>query len=132
MFGRMYHPIALILIGLGALGFLVKLFTNPVGLLVTLAAAAAVITIFALLYRRFVLKSDGRGISKYRRAAKQSAKLQKKRGHKSRRPAYLKLVNSKGGLAKKKDRDTLLKRKKDHHLTVIDGKKRKKRNRALF
>ncbi|HET7616161.1 MAG TPA: SA1362 family protein [Bacillales bacterium] len=132
MFRRKYHPIALTLIGLGALGLLVKIFTDPLGLLTTLAVAAAVIAIFVFLYRRFVRKTSGRGVSDYRRAARKSAKLQKKRAHKPRRPAYLKLVNSKSFLPKKTDKDSLRKRKKDHQLTVIDGKKRKKKNRALF
>lgn len=129
---RMYNPLALLLIGLGAVGFVVKVVTDPLGILEMLAFAAAIVAIFILLYKRFIRKTSGRKATGYQRAAKQSVKLRKKQARKPRRPSHLKVVNSKNLSPKKMYKDSLQKRKKDHNFTVIDGKKRKKKNRALF
>ncbi|HEX6922557.1 MAG TPA: SA1362 family protein [Bacillales bacterium] len=131
MFSLKYNPIVLILIGLGAVGLAVKIITDPLGILVTLAIAAAVIGIFVLLYKRFVRKSAGRSMSAYQRAAKQSTKRNKKAKGKPRRPSHLKVVNSRNLLPRPRQKNSLEKRKKEHNLTVIDGKKKKK-NRASF
>lgn len=129
---RMYNPLALILIGLGAVGFVVKVVTDPLGMLKILAFAVAIAAIFFLLYKRFIRKTSVRGTSSYQRAAKQSSKLRKRQTRKPRRPSHLKVVNTRNLLPKKLYKDSLQKRKKDHNLKVIDGKKRKKKNRALF
>lgn len=129
---RIYNPLVVLLIGLGAVGFLVMVITNPLRILEWLAIAAAIFAIFAFLYKRFLNKTAGRTVSGYRRAAKQSNKLRKKQGRKSRRPSHLKLVNSRRLLPKTSRDGTLQKRKKEHNFTVIDGKKSKKKNRALF
>lgn len=129
---RIYHPIAVLLIGLGVVGFLDMAITKPMRILEWLAIAAAIFAIFALLYRRFLNKTAGRSVSGYRRAAKQSLKLRKKQVRKSRRPSHLKLVNSRRLFPKSLKDGSLQKRKKEHNLTVIDGKKNKKKNRALF
>lgn len=129
---RIYNSIVVLLIGLGVVGFLVMVITNPVRILEWVAIAAAIIAIFAFLYRRFLNKTAGNLVSGYRRAAKQSLKLRKKQARKSRRPSHLKLVNSRRFLPKSMKDANLQKRKKEHNFTVIDGKKSKKKNRALF
>ncbi|HET7579744.1 MAG TPA: SA1362 family protein [Bacillales bacterium] len=129
---RMYNPLALILVGLGALGLVVKIVTNPLGMLELAVIAAAIAATFVFLYRRFLRKSAGRGVSGYQRAARQSLKLRKKQNRKPHRPSYLKVVTTRNILPGKRHREALEKRKKEHNLKVIDGKKRKKKNRALF
>lgn len=135
---RRIHPLALTLIGLGIIGFFVKILTDPFGMLTTVLFIAVIIGVLVLLYKRFVNRSGGAGgeMSAYQRAAKQSAKRyrnQQQNRRKARRPSHLKLVNSrKSPLKRKTDQPTREKRKEDHNLTVIDGKKRKKKNRALF
>ncbi|HEX7065087.1 MAG TPA: SA1362 family protein [Bacillales bacterium] len=126
-----FNPLVWILIGLGAVGLVNSAITNPVGLLTKFIIAAAVLALFILLYKRFIRKSAGRNMSAYQRAAKQSAKRQKKQQRKPRRPSHLKVVNSRTLLPKSKRKSSLEERKKEHNLTVIDGKKKKK-NRALF
>lgn len=135
MFRRMYNPIALILIGLGAVGFLVRIIKDPLGLLEILAFSAAILAIFVLLYKWFIKKSLGKNVSNYQRAARQSAKRYKKqqpKARQSRRPSHLRPVNSRRLKPLKSHKDSLEKRKQERNFTVIDGKKRKKKNRALF
>jgi hypothetical protein len=137
LFRRMYNPFALILIGLGAVGFLVRIITDPLGLLEILAFSAAILAIFVLLYKWFIKKSLGKNVSNYQRAARQSAKRYKKQQRKakarqSRRPSHLRPINSRGLRSAKSRKDSLEKRKQERNFTVIDGKKRKKKNRALF
>lgn len=129
---RILHPIALILIGLGVIGFLFSMITNPLKMLVIFAVIAIVGVVGTFLYKRFKNKQTGGGMSGYNRAVKQSAKRYKKQ-RKPRQPSHLKVVNSKN-MAPEKHRkaSSLQKRKKEHNLKVIDGKKRKKKNRALF
>jgi hypothetical protein len=133
LFNRKYHPLALIIIGLGLFGLIAMMINNPLELLKMVAIGAAILGIFVFLYRRFTRKRDGGDGSSYQRAAKQSAKKYKKqKPRQTRRPSHLKVINSSPLLAKKRKEDPSEKRKNDHGLTVIDGKKRKKKNRALF
>lgn len=128
---RPLHPVGLVLIGLGVVGLLMKVISNPLRMLEIFATIAAVVVIGVLLYKRFVKKRTGGNGSGYDRAVKQSAKKYKKQ-KKSRHPSHLKVVNSHKVTPEGQRKASLQKRKNDHNLKVIDGKKRKKKNRALF
>lgn len=127
---RTLHPVALALIGLGVIGFLFSLLTNPLRMLGIFAGAALLAVIGILLYKWYMNKKPKGNMSNYRRAAKQSAKKYKKQQQKPRSPSHLKVVNTKKITPQKHQKMSLQKRKKDHHLKVIDGKKNKKKNRA--
>lgn len=128
---RILHPVALILIGLGVIGFLFSLYSHPLKMLAIFAGIAVLGTIGFLLFKHFRNKRPDSNMSGYNRAVKQSAKKYKKQ-RKPRQPSHLKVVNSKKAAPKNAQKSSLQKRKQENNLKVIDGKKRKKKNRALF
>lgn len=124
-------PIVYILIGLGMLGLIMSVYTNPVGVLKFILIAAAIVVIGWFLYKQFIKKRASKQTSGYERAVKQSAELHKSKKHKTKkkRPSYLKVVNAKKHQPFDK-KPPLSERKAEHQFTVIDGKKTKKKNRA--
>ncbi|MGY4690254.1 SA1362 family protein [Salibacterium sp. K-3] len=123
------NPILLVVFGLAVLGLGYQLVTNPIGVLTYILVGTAVAVGLYFLFTRVIMKrvslnqyqkaagpkaSSGRPVSsdkKYQKAARQQAK--NKTGPK--RPPR-----------------TGAKRKNDHNLTVIEGRKNRKKNRALF
>ncbi len=104
-------------VGLGSL-----LIGNPLGLLRQILVTAAVIGIIYFIYRKWF---SGRrtGSNNEQRAFVKAAKMSKKR-HK-RKPASKPQVSS---VSKKRP----VRKKSSANLTVIEGKKSKKNNRASF
>lgn len=129
---RHAHPIVWTLMMLAVFGFLVTLYQRPLKILQMLLVALAVIVVFVLIYRRWIAAKYNAGDAGYKKAARQSAKKyrQHRHAHKYHRhfkkPSHLKLINSQPFPKKPSPK------KENHRLTVIDGKKRKKKNRALF
>lgn len=127
------NPFILIVLILGGLGLLYKLFTNPnsillqVGLLALFAGGIYVVYKFVLTKR-----SKGSEYNAYMKAARRSKKRfneQKASGGGAQTRKMSLAASSKktlhSSLQKKKS-------KSNSHLTVIEGKKGKKKNRALF
>lgn len=114
------------IIGLGAIGLISMLLNNPTALLKQILIAGIIIGVGILLYRLFILYGN-RKQAGYRRALKQSKRLQKER---IPRPSHLKVIRSKS--AKVRQPFDNLRKRNHHHLTVIDGKKKKKRKKVFF
>ncbi|MCZ0754657.1 SA1362 family protein [Anoxybacillus sp. J5B_2022] len=122
MFRRTTHPLIGIVLFLGAFGLVYTLFAQPallfrriifIGLIVALLYA-----IYYFVYQRRMDKE---------RAAYLKAVQQSKKRHVERGKVPAKLSHSKKGTHHR-----LPKKRSTTHLTVIEGKKGKKKNRASF
>jgi uncharacterized MnhB-related membrane protein len=119
---RRLHPIIWFVISLAVVGILYQLITSPRQLFTTILIGAAVVAVFYFIFRRTSSGVNG----KYRKAVKQS---QKRYGNNQKQPKAPPLFSNN----KKNAKSTAQKRKtREHHLTVIEGKKNKKKNRASF
>ncbi|MGM0900047.1 MAG: SA1362 family protein [Bacillota bacterium] len=112
------------LIVLAAIGIISKLVSDPGGFIKMIAGMALIVGVIYFLFRRFSQASPSQNHEQ--RAFKKAAKRSKKRfqikeqSTPSKRPSIGSL-----SAARKKRKDT-------SHLTVIEGKKGKKKNRASF
>ncbi|MCA1054794.1 hypothetical protein LCM10_07315 [Rossellomorea aquimaris] len=115
-----YTLIILAVIGLGS-----WLMTNPLGLLRKLLVTAAVVGVIYFIYRKWFSQKRGTGSNEQRaflKAAKQSKKRLKKRSAgKANKPSVSPLTKKRTNRSKS-----------SANLTVIEGKKNKKNNRASF
>ncbi len=131
---RRRNVFVLVLIGLSVFGLLSTLLFEPGQLLKQLAIYAFFGVVIFLIYKWFVRRRiGGKEHSAYLRAAKQSAKRFNDQG--SRKSNVLGSINKKASLTsvKKPNQSSTPKKKSaPTHLTVIDGKKGKKKNRAFF
>lgn len=117
----MKRPIWFIVIGvviLAALGFGVRLFKDPMSVLTTILILVVVAGVVVLVYKKFSSPSNPNQKA-YNRAVKQSKKKQQRKEGS--------VVNYSSTQNKNKIRT---RKKSDVHLTVIEGKKGKKKNRA--
>ncbi|MEW8971098.1 MAG: SA1362 family protein [Mesobacillus sp.] len=111
------------LIVLAIFGFAITLFTDPLSILTMIATIALVGALIYFLVTRLTSSSSGR---QQQRAFQKAAKRSKKRfptkdtNVSSKRSKIRSLASARN---KKKDAS---------HLTVIDGKKGRKKNRASF
>jgi lipopolysaccharide export LptBFGC system permease protein LptF len=111
------------LIVLSIIGIVSKLISDPVGVIKTLAVVALVGAVIYFLVRRFSGTSPGK---QQQRAFLKAAKRSKKR-------FQTKETSSTSKRSKIRSLASARTKKKDaSHLTVIDGKKGKKKNRASF
>ncbi|MBD1378812.1 SA1362 family protein [Metabacillus arenae] len=123
---RRLHPLVLILIGFALFGFGYQLIFNPGSIVRMLAVIAAVGVIIYLVVRYMMKKRMGKDYSSYAKAAKQSRKRLKKRTQAA--PTPIKSIQT----HKRTQKSSAIKKKRQTHLTVIEGKKGKKKNRASF
>lgn len=110
------------LIVLSVIGIFSKLWNDPVGVLKTLAVVALVGAVIYFLVRRFSGSGPGK---QHQRAFQKAAKRSKKR-------FQAKEANASSKRSKIRSLASARKKKDASHLTVIDGKKSKKKNRASF
>ncbi|WLR49751.1 SA1362 family protein [Bacillus tianshenii] len=141
MFRRSMNPIVMFLISLAVFGLLYKLFTEPMSLLTQLLITAGVVAIFFFIFRMVMNRRySNSDYAAYRKAAKQSAKLHQSakparapRAARQNRPTSLKsFQKNKFKVKPGKSKFRAPRKKNDPRLTVIEGKKGKKKNRALF
>ncbi|WP_221565508.1 SA1362 family protein [Alkalihalobacillus sp. TS-13] len=131
MLFRKFNVLVMLILGLAAFGFINTVITNPMYLVRMVLIIAAVGGIFYFLYKRFLAKRFGGGggkdVNKYKQAARYSAKkYQNQPGNVMKKPPKIKpSPQTKPSVSKKK------KRANDHNFKVIEGKKGKKKNRAL-
>ncbi|MCM3571840.1 hypothetical protein M3172_01455 [Mesobacillus subterraneus] len=111
------------LIVLAIFGFAFQLFTDPLSVLTMLATIALVGALIYFLVTRLTSSSSGR---QQQRAFQKAAKRSKKR-------FQTKDTNVSSKRSKIRSLASARSKKKDaSHLTVIDGKKGRKKNRASF
>jgi len=129
---RSSNIIVKLLIVLGIFGLVYTLFTQPSRLFVQLGTIALVVGIIFLVYKFYMRhRMGGKEQSAYIRAVKQS----KRRFNESirQKPTISKIDTKKSAASPKRTfGSSVPKKKKSTHLTVIEGKKGKKKNRALF
>jgi hypothetical protein len=125
-----------ILLGLAVLGLIYTLQFDAVSFIRSLAIGAVIIGVIYLVYRRFIMKGSsprsGKERQAYQKAAKVSSKKHKQDTMKPRKNRH-KHHNTHGLTVISKE--TLInkpKKKSNIQLTVIEGKKARKKNRALF
>ncbi len=126
---RVVQPLIYVIIGLAAIGFFWKLLSDPMGLFTQLLITAAIAVLVFFLVRKLMAKRMGQQSSSYQRAVKQSSKLKKKKSAPRRNASHLRVIPSKRLVPKKR---SLQEDKKENPFTVIEGRKGKKKNRALF
>lgn len=111
-------------IALGILGLFSKLFSNPLSLLTNIVVIAAIAGIIYLVYTRLTQgKVDRKEQQAFRKAVRQSKKRSKDRVSKK---------NNVTSMTSAKSHKIKPRKKSDAQLTVIEGKKSKKKNRASF
>ncbi len=103
---------------LGTLGIVYTLFAHPTVLFRQLLFVALFLAAIYLFYRFVYQRRTDQDRLSYLKAVRQSKKLHSRSGRKQAKPAKLKRP--------------LKKRTAIPHLTVIEGKKGKKKNRASF
>ncbi|OLO42857.1 hypothetical protein BTR23_02330 [Alkalihalophilus pseudofirmus] len=122
---KMYNPLVLILIGLAVLGFFYRLITQPLQLLTQFIIFGAIAAILFFLYKRFLANQFGVEGTSHR------PKQQQVKNKTMKKTTNVVPHRKKAGQKKTSNR-TLNKRSSAPNLTVIEGKKGKKKNRALF
>jgi uncharacterized ion transporter superfamily protein YfcC len=120
------NPFVMIVLALGGIGFLVTLLTRPGFLFREMLIFVIVLAIIYFVVRYFTKQRMGKDSSSYSKAAKQSKKRFSDRNQNS---SHLKSVSTQ---KKSSKTSTALKKKQASHLTVIEGKKGKKKSRAFF
>lgn len=130
MFLRKFNWIILLVLGLAAFGFVMTLINDPMYLVKMALIFVAVGGLFYFLYKRFIAGRMGGQVSgQYKQAARYSAKKYQSNNtgpfkSKPVKPSPKPKANASFSKATKK-------RKNNHNLKVIEGKKGKKKNRAL-
>ncbi|MDR0138406.1 SA1362 family protein [Metabacillus idriensis] len=119
------NPFVMIVLALGGIGFLATLITRPGFLFREMLIFVIVLAIIYFVVRYFTKQRMGKDSSSYSKAAKQSKKRFSDRNQSS---SHLKSVSTQ----KKSSKTSALKKKQASHLTVIEGKKGKKKSRAFF
>ncbi|MTH52371.1 hypothetical protein GKZ89_03055 [Bacillus mangrovi] len=113
------------MVALAGLYLVTAMITNPAALLQQAAVIAITIAIIFLVFRYFMKKRMGSDYSSYSKAVKQTKRAAQEKPQ-PRSPS--KTVTPIKKYAKTKP----FKKKSSSHLTVIEGKKGKKKNRALY
>jgi hypothetical protein len=112
-------------IALGILGLFSELFKNPFGLLMNIVIIAAIAGIVYLVYTRLTQgKTDRKEQRAFRKAVRHSKKRSKDRAVKKSNVTNMTPAKAVHKIKPRK--------KSDVQLTVIEGKKSKKKNRASF
>ncbi|WP_028399164.1 SA1362 family protein [Ectobacillus panaciterrae] len=129
MSGRSFTLVLfLLVVGLAVFQLVTSAVQDPAGVLQNILTIGIVLGAFYLLYKLFTRSGGSNTRASYNRAAKQSKR-------KYAKPNVTPLSNKKHlqDAKGKKGRSSLFKKKrKQSHLTVIEGKKGKKKDRASF
>ncbi|SFI49503.1 MULTISPECIES: SA1362 family protein [unclassified Bacillus (in: firmicutes)] len=134
MNGRSFmFALFVVIVGLAIFNLVSFTIEDPMGVVKNIAIMLIVVGVFYLLYKMLTSSSSSatNSQSSYKRAAKQS---NRKYGKQNVTPLSNNLLKKNASDTKgKKGNTSFLKRKrKQSHLTVIEGKKGKKKDRASF
>ncbi|MDX5475604.1 MAG: hypothetical protein LPK00_08695 [Bacillaceae bacterium] len=117
-------PLLITILSLAGFYVVYELFTNTGSFITRLLVIIGVATVIFFLFRYFISGRIGGADSNYRKALQQS----KKKYNAKSKP----VVTLNGKERKPTKSTSSIKRKSSTHLTVIEGKKNKKKNRAFF
>jgi prepilin signal peptidase PulO-like enzyme (type II secretory pathway) len=123
---RTVHPLIWIILLFGGIGFAHRLLNQPADMLRQLLFIALLIAVVYVVYQLITRRRTGKEYSAYIKAVNQSKRLHHERDKKTLPKTARANSNKKG------TRPSLQKKRKTTHLTVIEGKKGKKKNRAFF
>ena len=134
MNGRSFmFALFVVIVGLAIFNLVSFTIEDPMGVVKNIVIILIVVGVFYLLYKMLTSSSSSANSShsSYKRAAKQS---NRKYGKQNVTPLSNNLLKKNASDTKgKKENTSFLKRKrKQSHLTVIEGKKGKKKDRASF
>lgn len=125
----------LVILIFAIIGLTFELLSNPVGLLTKILVGIGILTIAVFIYRFIMTKRAGGSFSssnqyqQSRPTRAQIAKAKRTSQGKMKNPSPPFLHKGKDGKPKPA---RAINRKNTQHLTVIEGKKNKKKSRALF
>jgi len=120
-----FHPLILCVLGLSIIGLFYRLYTDPVGLMSQILFMIVFVAIIFFLMKKFLAPKMNSGA--YYTAQHQQQKRKTTRG-----TSESNVVPHKKKKELKKMTRPLVKKRTEVNLTVIEGKKNKKKNRALF
>ncbi|MCR6096684.1 hypothetical protein HXA31_05230 [Salipaludibacillus agaradhaerens] len=126
MFRRSYHPIVLTIIGLALLGIGVQMFTNTSAFFTQVFVTIGIVALLIFVIKTFIMPKLMRRHGGFGQAQGGSPQWQQTKKKKSSSFSTKKKEN------RKAISRPLIKRQSDVKLTVIEGKKNKKKSRALF
>ncbi|SDY55868.1 hypothetical protein SAMN05421736_102265 [Evansella caseinilytica] len=127
MLRHSFHPLVLTIFVLALLGIGSALYENPGAFITRILVTVGLLAILIFVFRTFIMPRLMQSQSRMSYAQKQSSFTQKTNGMK--KPVST-MKNKKS--EKKRISRPLVKRQSNVKLTVIEGKKNKKKNRALF
>lgn len=120
-----FHPLILSVLGLSIIGLFYRLYKDPIGLISQVLLTVAIVAIIFFLTKKFLAHKFGSD-------ANYSSQYQQAKRKNSRRTLESNVVPHKRKKDSKKLARPLMKKRTGVNLTVIEGKKTKKKNRALF
>src|SRR5690554_4152420 len=122
---KSYHPLVLTIIGLAIVGLGYQLVVSPGAFISRILITIGIIAVLFFVVTRFVMPRIMRNNGMYVRAAKSSQ---------AKKQAPKQPISFKKAKKEKRKRISrpLVKRQSNVKLTVIEGKKNKKKSRALF
>ncbi|SFL68050.1 tripartite tricarboxylate transporter TctB family protein [Salibacterium qingdaonense] len=123
------NPFLLVIFGLAVIGLGYQLVTDPIGFLTYILVGTAVAAGLYLLFTRVLMKRSP--VNQFQKTG--DSKTANSRDAASYKK-YQKAVKqqNKNKSSQKGSPRASGKRRKDHNLTVIEGRKNRKKNRALF
>lgn len=128
MFRHKFSVWIYIILGIAIIGLGSKLLTNPTGFIMNILIIAGLgALIYGAIYFFIIRKRTTDDLKKYKKAVKQSQKKYKNQQIKKTSTANS-IKKSQPVLKRKK----ISKKTDVPHLTVIDGKKQKRKDRATF
>ncbi|MCD8508714.1 MAG: hypothetical protein LRY73_01615 [Bacillus sp. (in: Bacteria)] len=126
MLRHSYHPLILTIIGLAILGIGYRLVASPGAFFTQILVTIGIVAVLILVMRKFVLPRIMGSQAAY---GQQQQGMYTQKSQPAKRPTNF---SSKAKEKKKRISRPLVKRQSNVKLTVIEGKKNKKKNRALF
>lgn len=120
-----FHPLILCVLCLSIIGLFYRLYTEPIVVMSEVLFMIAFVAIIFFLMKKF-------SAHKFGASTKYSSPYQQAKRKNSRRTAESNVVPHKKKKDSKKVTRPLIKKRTEVNLTVIEGKKNKKKNRALF
>jgi hypothetical protein len=126
------RPFLLLLFGLAAFGLGNQLLTNPISFLISLAIGLAIAVGLYFLFTKVIMKKMTQRQYQSHTPPRSKAANARRGGSAAPAKSHYKAAGSQAKPIKKRSTKAIARKRSDTHLTVIEGKKNRKKNRALF